>query len=183
LQVRVLPGVFADGPVAERGPKGSRRRTPACRFESCRAYSPTVQWRSEARRDRDAGHHRRGGGRARAGRRGSPGGWTRSGCLDDPASIHLRPVACCRTPPLRGHASRAAAGRVITRPFRRPPSGLKRAKRPSKRRVNLWPRPRLKTSPATLAITSSNGQNPGSAVGCRSGGSLVRWPSRRRLVA
>jgi hypothetical protein len=30
-------------PVAERGPKGSRRRTAACRFKSCRAY---FSWRS-----------------------------------------------------------------------------------------------------------------------------------------
>jgi len=42
-------------PVAERGPKGSRRREAACRFESCRAYWRAIQWRSEARRDRDAG--------------------------------------------------------------------------------------------------------------------------------
>ena len=31
LQVQVLPGVFESDPVAERGPKGSRRRKAACR--------------------------------------------------------------------------------------------------------------------------------------------------------
>ena len=64
--------------------------TEGCRFKSCRAYWRAIQWRSEARRDRDAG--RQPAGSSPAGRIGerSSGGARPEGIATPESSLQVR---------------------------------------------------------------------------------------------